>query len=89
MIAEIERLDDFGRGICFINNKICFVEDALIGEKVEIEIILEKSKYLVGRVIKYISESKDRVKVDCPYYDICGGCSLLHLKYEEGHLFKL
>ena len=89
MIVEIERLDDFGRGICFINNKICFVENALIGEKVEIEIILEKSKYLVGRVIKYISKSKDRVKVDCPYYDICGGCSLLHLKYEEENKYKL
>ena len=89
MIVEIDRLDDFGRGICFINNKICFVENALIGEKVEIEIILEKSKYLVGRVIKYISKSKDRVKVDCPYYDICGGCNLLHLKYEEENKYKL
>ena len=88
MIVEIERLDDFGRGICFINNKICFVENALIGEKVEIEIIHEKSKYLVGRVIKYFSKSKDRVKVDCPYYDICGGCSLLHLKYEEENNYK-
>ena len=26
MLVKIERLDDFGRGIAFINNKITFIE---------------------------------------------------------------
>ena len=26
MIVKIERLDDFGRGIAYINNKITFIE---------------------------------------------------------------
>ena len=39
---KIEKLDDFGRGITYINGKICFVENALIGEEVELDIIKEE-----------------------------------------------
>jgi len=30
MIGKIERLDDFGRGITYIDNKICFVNNTLL-----------------------------------------------------------
>ena len=42
MITNIEKLDNFGRGITYINDKICFVDNALPNEKVEIEITKEK-----------------------------------------------
>ena len=29
MIVKIDRLDDYGRGIALINNKITFIENAL------------------------------------------------------------
>ena len=32
---KIERIDDQARGICFIDNKITFVPNTLIGEIVE------------------------------------------------------
>ena len=31
MKVKIERLDDFGRGIAFVNNKICFVSGVIPG----------------------------------------------------------
>ena len=37
MKVEIEKLDHYGRGITKINEKICFVENALPEEIVEIE----------------------------------------------------
>ena len=46
MEVTIEKLDNFGRGITYINDKIVFVENALPDETVEIEIINEKKKYL-------------------------------------------
>lgn len=88
MQVKIEKLDNFGRGITYINNKICFVDNALPGEVVEIEITKEKSKYLEARVIDVIESSSDRVKVDCPYYDKCGGCNLRHLSYQKENDFK-
>ena len=46
MRVKIEKLDNFGRGITYLNNRICFVENALPGEIVDIDIIKEKSKYI-------------------------------------------
>ena len=37
--VEIEKLDHYGRGITRVADKICFVENALPNEVVEIEII--------------------------------------------------
>lgn len=88
MKVKIEKLDHFGRGITKIDNKICFVDDALTDEVVEVEIVREKSKYLEGKATKIIDSSKHRKKVECPYYDVCGGCNLLHLSYDEENEFK-
>ena len=51
MEVTIEKLDNFGRGITYINDKIVFVENALPDETVEIEIINEKKKYLEAKVL--------------------------------------
>ena len=52
MKAKILRLDDYGRGICYINDKITFVPNTCIDDEVEIEIIKETKKYNIGRVTK-------------------------------------
>ena len=31
---------------------------------------------------------KERIDVECPYYDICGGCNISHLNYENQLKFK-
>lgn len=85
----IEKLDNKGRGICFINNKITFVENALPGEDVDVEIFNEKKKYNEAKVIKYNKKSSDRACVDCKYYGICGGCDLLHMDYSKELEFKI
>ena len=84
----IESLDDFGRGITHINNKVIFVKNALPEEVVEIKITNEKKNFSEAIVSKYIKISAKREKSICPYFEICGGCNLLHLKYEDTLLFK-
>lgn len=88
MKVRIEKLDNFARGIAYINNKICFVTNALPNELVEIEILKEKSKYFEAEVISIIEPSIDRIEVDCPYYEKCGGCNLRHLSYAKENEFK-
>ena len=88
MQVKIEKLDNFGRGITHINNKICFVENALPNEIVDIEITKDKAKYQEAKVIKILEASKDRIEVDCPYYNKCGGCSLRHLSYDKENEYK-
>jgi len=84
----IEKLDHQGRGIGRLNDKIIFVNNALPGEEVNVEITLEKKKFYEGKVIDIIKESSERIKSKCPYFYECGGCDLLHISYENQLKFK-
>ncbi len=85
---KIEKLDNQGRGITYVNNKITFVPNTLPSEEVDIKIVLEKSKYNEAVVTKYYKYSDRRVESKCPYYKECGGCDLLHMSYEDTINFK-
>lgn len=88
MKVEILRFDDFGRGICYIDDKVTFVPFAVPGDVLEIEIIKEKKNYNEGKIVKIIKPSKNRVVSPCPYFGVCGGCSYQMLRYEENLLEK-
>lgn len=88
MKVKIEKLDHFGRGITNINNKICFVENALPNEIVNIEIIKETKKYFLAKTIDFIEKSPSRIIEPCPFYNKCGGCNLEHLSFSKENEFK-
>ena len=48
MKVEILRLDNFGRGIAYYNDKICFIENAYPEEIVEFEIVCHGPIISVG-----------------------------------------
>lgn len=83
MIVKIDNLAHDFRGITKINDKITFVDNALPDEVVDIKITLEKKKYNEAKVISYIEKSNDRDNFVCPYYGICGGCDIGHIKYNK------
>ena len=86
--VKIEKLDNQGRGICYVNNKITFVENALPEEQVIIRFTKESKKFNEAEVLEYIMTSKDRVESPCPYFKECGGCELLNLSYENTCKYK-
>ena len=88
MEVIVDRLDHFGRGIAYINNKICFIENALPNEKVEIKITKENSKYDEAIVTNYIETTPIRIEEECPYSKVCGGCNLNHICFNEENKFK-
>ncbi len=88
MKVKIEKLDNYGRGIAYLNEKIVFIVNALVGEEVEIELTKETKKYQEAKVTKYYKISPERQKSPCPYYDECGGCSILHFSIESEKNFK-
>lgn len=87
MSYVIDRLDDLGRGITSVDGKTCFVSNALPQEEVEIEIVGEKKKYLDARAIN-IKECNDRREPICPFFLECGGCNIMHMKYDMQLKFK-
>ncbi|MCI9280289.1 MAG: class I SAM-dependent RNA methyltransferase [Bacilli bacterium] len=86
--VKIERLDHLGRGIGYIENKITFIPNTLPSELVVCQIVKERKKYNVGKLIEIIEPSKKRVTPFCPFYNHCGGCHLEHLNYEASLEYK-
>lgn len=87
-MTYIKRFDHQGRGIGIFNNKIIFIKNALPEEIVEITITYNKKNYQEGTITKIIKESNIRIKPICPYFNICGGCQLMHISYKEQLKFK-
>lgn len=85
---EIIDYDHQGRGIGKLNNKTVFVYNALPKEVVEIKVLKEKTNFIEAEVNKIITSSPVRINPICPYFNICGGCDIMHISYEEQLKFK-
>ena len=89
MNVKIEKMDDFGRGIAYIDDKVVFVPKTIVDDIVDIKIMIEKKKYSIAKVNEIINPSKLRIPFKCPYFDICGGCSLQNVEYRIELEYKL
>ena len=85
---KIEKLDYYGRGISRSSGKVYFIENALKDEDVSITLLKEKKKYCEAKLKEISNISKDRTEAKCKYYNVCGGCQLMHIKVEKQEEFK-
>ncbi|WP_028863943.1 23S rRNA (uracil(1939)-C(5))-methyltransferase RlmD [Psychromonas aquimarina] len=81
--VKIEKLDHQGRGMAFFQDKPLFIDGALSGELLDIQIIESKKRYSKGVLKKIIESSEKRIKPACPHYQECGGCHLQHVDHIE------
>lgn len=88
MPVVIDRFDDLGRGIAYVGDKVTFIPNTIPGDRVAITITKESKKYNIAKVDKYLKLSSMRVKPKCPYFDICGGCTLQNISYEDTINYK-
>ena len=72
-----------GEGIGKIDNFIVLVQGALPKETVKVKIVKIKKNYCYGKLIEILTPSPDRQSPPCEHFNKCGGCNLLHLKYDE------
>ena len=89
-IYEINIIDDNhnGNGIGKIDGFPVFVKGTVCGDIVKVRIVRVLKKYAVGEVVSFISKSGEHVMAQCPYYDKCGGCNLMHVSYDREVLLK-
>lgn len=85
---KIEKLDYYGRGISRSSGKVYFIENALKDEDVSITLLKEKKKYCEAKLKEISNISKDRTEAKCKYYNVCGGCQIMHIKEEKQEEFK-
>ncbi|MFZ9345845.1 MAG: 23S rRNA (uracil(1939)-C(5))-methyltransferase RlmD [Burkholderiaceae bacterium] len=76
----IESVDLDAQGLAHHDGKVVFVENALLGEVVDVALTRQKPSYAKGRAIAWKKESGQRVQPKCPAYGVCGGCSMQHIE---------
>ncbi|NLY81864.1 MAG: 23S rRNA (uracil(1939)-C(5))-methyltransferase RlmD [Clostridiales bacterium] len=83
-VIELEIIDmsQEGNGIGKYDNVVVFVEGAILGEVVKVEIIKAKKSFMLAKAIETIKASEYRTEEECRYEKVCGGCSLLNVSYE-------
>ena len=91
-VAEVESLDQEGRGVAHREGKVVFIDGALPGERVLVERTKAKPSYETGRAIAIERASALRVTPRCPHAGLhagaCGGCSIQHVEARAQVAFK-
>lgn len=88
MIIDINRLSDTGEGIGKVDNKVIFIPKTCPGDTVLVKDATNYKKYMIANDFEIIHNGIIRCDVNCPYYDVCGGCQLMHINYEEQLKYK-
>lgn len=77
-----------GKSLAKIDGKVIFIERAVPGDTVDIQLFKNKKDWAEGFPINFISLSKDRVEPFCAHFQICGGCQWQMLPYQKQLAFK-
>ena len=85
---KIKRMGINGEGIGFYKKTLVFVPGALKGEDIFCQITAVKRNFAQARLLTINKKSKFRVEPKCPIYQKCGGCQIMHLRYDKQLEFK-
>lgn len=85
---KIKRMGINGEGIGFYQKTLVFVPGALKGEEIYCQITDVKRNFVQAKLLKINKESKFRVQPACEIYQACGGCQIMHLRYDKQLDFK-
>ena len=82
LTIHIDSFANNGCGVGRYNGLTVFVRYAVPGDLVITQITQIKSNYVVGKIIRIITKSSERIEPDCPDFYRCGGCSFRNVTYE-------
>ena len=80
----VESLDLDAQGVAHrADGKVVFIEGALPGEEVQVQVTRRKNQWEQGVMTALRRESTQRVRPPCPHFGLhagaCGGCKMMHL----------
>ncbi|MCF7925833.1 MAG: 23S rRNA (uracil(1939)-C(5))-methyltransferase RlmD [Candidatus Izimaplasma sp.] len=88
VLLTIKRLGINGEGIGYYKRKAVFVDGAIPPEEVIVVITKVFDNYAMGDIDRIKLRAQQRVKPFCKHYDMCGGCQIQHINYNEQLLLK-
>jgi 23S rRNA (uracil1939-C5)-methyltransferase len=90
-ILENVLIEDYaaeGKSLARVDGKVIFVEGAVPGDVVDIQLQKNKADWAEGFVKKFHTYSAIRVKPFCSHFGVCGGCQWQMLPYEQQMAYK-
>ncbi|GAB4328894.1 MAG: 23S rRNA (uracil(1939)-C(5))-methyltransferase RlmD [Calditrichia bacterium] len=86
--VKVESLNENGDGVGFYKKMKLNIRKTLPGEEVLVKYDPSRSRKDRLQLEKILVPSPLRVEPECPHYEECGGCQLLHLDYQNQLLTK-
>ncbi len=89
-LQKIEVIDiaEEGKGIGRSDDLVIFIDKAVPGDLVDVELVRRKKKFFEARIQNMIRPSEHRTEPFCQHFGVCGGCKWQHLSYEAQLQFK-
>ncbi len=90
-IVEKVFIEDYaaeGKSLARVEGKVIFVEGAVPGDIVDVQLQKNKADWAEGFVKTFHSYSKNRVTPFCSHFGVCGGCQWQMLPYEQQLQYK-
>lgn len=80
--VTIERVAAEGKALAHVDGMVVFVDFAVPGDVVDIQVFKKKKNYMEGFVKRMVQPSKDRLDPFCEHFGTCGGCRWQPLPYK-------
>lgn len=88
--ADITVVDiaDQGKGVGKIDDLVVFIDKAIPGDVVDVELTRKKKNLAEARITRLKKPSEHRTDPFCDHFGVCGGCKWQHMTYEAQLQFK-
>ncbi len=77
-----------GKGVGKQDELVFFIERAIPGDVVNVELQRKKKNFVEGKVSEVVEASPYRVDPFCSHFGVCGGCKWQHMTYDAQLKFK-
>lgn len=90
-ILEQVTVEDYaaeGKSLARVDGKVIFIEGAVPGDVVNIQLGKSKKDWAEGKAVHFHSYSSQRTTPFCKHFGLCGGCKWQMLPYEKQLEYK-
>ncbi len=89
-IENVEVIDiaEGGKGVGKTDDLVIFIQNAIPGDIVDIEIQRKKKKLAEATVTSLKTASPYRTDAFCKHFGVCGGCKWQNMEYRAQLLYK-
>lgn len=89
-LSDVQVIDiaEEGKGVAKRDELVLFIERAVPGDVVDVELFRKKKNFAEGRLVALKERSNHRAEPFCVHFGVCGGCKWQHMEYGAQLSFK-